>query len=82
MHAMCDNHHLAPDTSNPLCHVVHTTTTPKPLSAFEKSLYSAIEHGIDDRLARSRAKGVTPEKAKPIFSVQVCYASTMGYVWM
>ena len=73
MHAICDNLNLGQDLSNPLCPlVVHVTTTPKPLSAFEVALYYAIKHGIDDRLDASRAKGVTPEKAKPIFSVQVC----------
>nr|KAG5712996.1 hypothetical protein BaRGS_021790 [Batillaria attramentaria] len=37
---------------------------------FETSLYAAIEHGIDDRLAASRDKGVAPKDALPIFSVQ------------
>ena len=71
MHALCDTHLLRPDNLNPACYALHPTTTESP---FEVSLYSAIEHGINDRLAASRAKGVTPAQAKPIFSVQVSQA--------
>ncbi|KAK7505613.1 hypothetical protein BaRGS_00002884 [Batillaria attramentaria] len=74
MHALCDDHNLRPDyhSSNPACPhaVTRPTTTPLPVTHFETLLYPAIEHGIDDRLAASRDKGVAPKDALPIFSVQ------------
>ncbi|XP_076460122.1 uncharacterized protein LOC143293099 [Babylonia areolata] len=73
VHDICDDHTIGadPHPDPNLCpNMIHTTTTEPPLSAFETSLYSAIEHGIDDRLRASRAKGITPKQALPIFSAQ------------
>ncbi|KAK7115104.1 uncharacterized protein [Littorina saxatilis] len=70
MHALCENHNLRPNYTNPACRVAHVTTTAKPLTPFEQALFSAIEHGIDDRLQKTKELGISSAQAKPIFSVQ------------
>ncbi|XP_050398455.1 uncharacterized protein LOC126816209 [Patella vulgata] len=45
-------------------------TSPPPLTYFEINLYHSITRSIDDRLELSKARGITPAKAKPIFSKQ------------
>ncbi|KAL5020881.1 hypothetical protein ScPMuIL_000036 [Solemya velum] len=54
-------HHVGGQTS---------TTTQRSLTQAEVALYGDITNEIDDRLASSRAKNITPEEALPIFSKQ------------
>ncbi|ESO82604.1 hypothetical protein LOTGIDRAFT_155618 [Lottia gigantea] len=54
--------------------VQHHTRPPltklPPLNYFEINLYHSIARSIDDRLELSKARGITSEKAKPIYSKQ------------
>ncbi|KAL8584922.1 hypothetical protein ACOMHN_043559 [Nucella lapillus] len=73
MHDICDDHTIAldPNPDPKICPFhFHVTTQEPALTPFETSLFSAIEHDIDDRLRASRAKGITPQQAMPIFSAQ------------
>ncbi|ESO82608.1 hypothetical protein LOTGIDRAFT_155622 [Lottia gigantea] len=73
LNASCLNPNLTITANGYNCEhkVFHrVTTTPKPLTYFEINLFHAISRTIDDRLQLSRARGITPEKAKPIFSKQ------------
>ncbi|XP_069112754.1 uncharacterized protein [Argopecten irradians] len=51
-------------------HRLYLSAIPRPLTPEETSLFSSIVHGVDDRLKRSAAAGVSANASKPIFSKQ------------